>query len=701
MSTSGLIAAKKRIENSVRKYEIPVDSTAKDADCCQNGVLFLSLLQSRLNWTNAVFPKYKLDSAQQPKRSTSTRKKWPNMKYLGTCNLQLGTHLFMRTPFYEAVRTETWESIAKAQGLNVPEKEESLNEEQQKVSLKFVDIVFELKEIPNERFIFPKDTILEIIPLEEEEEEEEKTIHASFILPLDQTAADAFFMSPKEKLLKYGESSQLPYVEEFVKKNVDKKKKSKEAEEDVRYQPVNIRMTKTDTSLAEALKNYVHEIEIVRKSMNEKLKHAQQKKYIKFDLSDDPKSRSEIQELVKKVVTVPDITTGPIQAEKKRNEILNAIKLGKRERDEKFESELPKNKYINVKEDTSLKCAYCSTKFTTMWRSGPAGHGTLCNSCGIQWKQGEILIDAPVISMREERHLIKEKRERERTSELAEIEKAERETKRHQKKTERQSSNYQAQDLGRFAIQLLQQRHQQQNNDNTTTTTGSSDVSPAPEPITTTNSDNNIKNTKGIAAKSKTVSVEIKIAEKTDTNKISRQATKTEDALSPLQLQPQTTQQPQPQPQLQPQPLPPQRQEQPKPLSLYSPAGIPLPTLSIEFVGYKEFNHPNCGITLLDRCLSVRLCQDGSEQTTIELYKKDLMNASFEVVNELHSTAQQREVLKMKVISDLKIMSVFNQSIQIDDTHPILIKFLEKLDPSGGAVVQRILQRWLITTPHE
>lgn len=63
------------------------------------------------------------------------------------------------------------------------------------------------------------------------------------------------------------------------------------------------------------------------------------KKYIKYDLSQDPTSDNEVQELLKRALTVPDITTGPIMAEKKRNEILNAIRLGKRPRDEKFEAE--------------------------------------------------------------------------------------------------------------------------------------------------------------------------------------------------------------------------------------------------------------------------------------------------------------------------------------------------------------------------
>ncbi|KAI7901351.1 uncharacterized protein BX663DRAFT_544123 [Cokeromyces recurvatus] len=656
MSTSGLIAAKKRIENAARKYEIPIESTPTDVDSYQNGILFLSLFQSRLNWTSSVFSKYKLDPVQQPKRTTHSRKKWPNMKYISTCNLELGAHVFMNTPFYKAIRCESWGSIAKSQGLNVPE-EETAQLEQKEETLTFVDIVFELKDVPNERFIFPKDTILEIIPISGEAY---KTIHASFILPLDENVADEFFMSPKDKILKYGESSQLSCIQEFIKLNKDDKKKSKEIEKERNYQPVNIRMTKADLSLVEALENYVYKMQDVRRSMKDKLKHAQGKKsYIKFDLSDDLSHSNKIQELVKKATTVPDLTTGPIQAEKKRNEILNAIKLGKRERDEKFESELPKNKYINVKEDTLFKCAYCSTKYTTMWRSGPAGHGTLCNSCGIQWKQGEILIDAPVISMKEERRIIKEKKERERAAELAELEKTEHETKRHQKKNARQETSYQVQDLGRFAVQLLQQKYRHQGKKGT--------IIPEVE-SSTHSSEGKKKSNKETIPKSKE---QLNIIDNTSSNQTS--------------------------PSLQPQVQPPQ--DPPKPLSLYSPAGIPLPTLSIEFANQIEFIHPNCGITMLDRYLSVRLCKNECEQTTIELHKKDLINATFEVVNEWYTADQQREVLKMKVSPpDSKTCLVFGQSIH---SHPIVIRYLEKLDPNGGAVVQRIIQRWLITAPQE
>ena len=62
-----------------------------------------------------------------------------------------------------------------------------------------------------------------------------------------------------------------------------------------------------------------------------------------------------------------------------------------------------------------------------MWRPGPAGSGTLCNGCGLLWKQGKILKGAPVISKEEERRQARQERIRllaqEKERERLEIEK--------------------------------------------------------------------------------------------------------------------------------------------------------------------------------------------------------------------------------------------------------------------------------------
>ncbi|KAJ1959230.1 hypothetical protein GGI12_004442 [Dipsacomyces acuminosporus] len=40
---------------------------------------------------------------------------------------------------------------------------------------------------------------------------------------------------------------------------------------------------------------------------------------------------------------------------------------------------------------SSRKCQYCGCNDTPMWRRGPDGTGTLCNACGVKWKNGKIL----------------------------------------------------------------------------------------------------------------------------------------------------------------------------------------------------------------------------------------------------------------------------------------------------------------------
>ncbi|CAO3584285.1 unnamed protein product [Absidia cylindrospora] len=37
------------------------------------------------------------------------------------------------------------------------------------------------------------------------------------------------------------------------------------------------------------------------------------------------------------------------------------------------------------------RCFYCGVTETPMWRRGPDGGGTLCNACGVKWKNGKIL----------------------------------------------------------------------------------------------------------------------------------------------------------------------------------------------------------------------------------------------------------------------------------------------------------------------
>lgn len=317
---------------------------------------------------------------------------------------------------------------------------------------------------------------------------------------------------------------------------------------------------------------------------------------------------------------------------------------------------------MNTKEDGLLKCTYCSTRHTTMWRSGPDGQGTLCNSCGIQWKRGEILVDAPVISKEEELRLILERKERAKAAEIIEIEKSDRETKKQQRKVDRQHS----QNPGRENAPPIERKNSSASPNQTI-------------PTNATTNDNKVDSTASDNKKKK--------LDNSDAKPKKPQPTKSKKDQQP------ETQQHAPAPKT-------QEPAKPVPLSLYNAAGIPLPTLSIDFAGSMQFYHPNCGITLLDRHFSLRLCKDGCEQTTINFDKADLTDAQFEVVSE-GVLPLQREVLRMKIAPQSKTISAFNQTFTVDKTHTIHVRFLEKLDPSGGAVVQRILQRWLVTVPQQ
>lgn len=300
-----------------------------------------------------------------------------------------------------------------------------------------------------------------------------------------------------------------------------------------------------------------------------------------------------------------------------------------------------------------------------MWRPGPAGHGTLCNSCGIQWKRGEILKDAPVISPEEEKRLIKERKERERTLELLELE---RESKRVQKRGDRETE-IPSKKAG-LPVSKRQKSVSNIPNEN-----------PSEIPV-----DDKKKST----AKVKIVD-KMNIAEPVHMQPIEPAPAVHQPLPQQQHIKPILPVQPQVQPQPPPQQTP---QQQSNSFFLYSQGGIPLPTLSIDFGGTTIFSHPNCAVTLLDGHFHIRLCTEAGEQSLINLEKSDLTDAQFTISQEGEAN-NRREILIMTIPTLKKSIQIFSQTL----APAITIRFLEKLDPSGGAVVKRILQRWLVTVP--
>jgi hypothetical protein len=267
-----------------------------------------------------------------------------------------------------------------------------------------------------------------------------------------------------------------------------------------------------------------------------------------------------------------------------------------------------------------------------MWRPGPGGHGTLCNSCGIQWKRGEILKGAPVISLQEERKLIKERKEKERALEQLELQKLERESKKvHKIDTPTTMATIATSSTTKKA-------------NTTTASTSKKTKTTIPKPL------------------SEEPSVEVKEQETTTFTDQQQQSQANTAAAASFHL--------------------------------YSQGGIPLPTLSVDLGNSLIFSHPFCAVTLLDGCFHIRLLSETLEQTLIKLDKNDLDDAQFNIVTE-GDPSLPREVLLVTLSPLSKPIQVFQKTLD----QPITVRFLEKLDPNGGAVVKRIIQRWLVTIP--
>lgn len=103
-------------------------------------------------------------------------------------------------------------------------------------------------------------------------------------------------------------------------------------------------------------------------------------------------------------------------------------------------------------------------------------------------------------------------------------------------------------------------------------------------------------------------------------------------------------------------------------------------------------------MSLLEDVFFIKLRKDGFEPTTIDIHKQFLQQSQFDIVFEGEA---RREILVMTATlgSNYEAVTRFDQKL-IDPElttrqHDLKIRFLEKLDPSGGGVVKRILERWV------
>ncbi|GAB5589561.1 hypothetical protein Unana1_04461 [Umbelopsis nana] len=744
MSTS-LANARRKFDALVRGIHLPTDIDPQDPDEL-GGVLLLAVLQSRLNWSNGVFAKYRHDNVNQPRRAANTRKKWPNMNYIGTYTLHLGPHVFPHTAFYEAVRQETWADVGVAAGViqpmskpepvdpppltdvasDVPMAEASqmsvhtdYSEESGSQTtvlesagppstamvsstvpkLTYYDIVFEFKEVPNERFVLPKNAIAECISDQHE-------VLVSFILPLDSVSEEDYFKEPMEKIALWGTSSEDPDIVAAIPMAQNAQKEAKaSAEKDeengkpITHQAVTIKLEGTDDKIWDAISKALKPVEVVQASMMEKMQSIPVRHFLQYRTSYDAADDT-IETLKSKINTIPEVTIGPVAAEKKRNELLNAIKLGKRPHSDYHEHETAAQKRgaVHLKDDNLRKCHYCSTRHTSMWRRGPDGGGTLCNGCGLRWKQGEILVGAPVISWQEEKQLAKErKKEEDRVDAdmVPEQEKVEPVEKKKHGKTPTARAGLDisggpatTKNIGYVAAQIVQQQHQQAMLQNTSlggvsaipVVTPSPHQSISPPSATPVSAAPKAPTRKKSAGKT-AAQAPLPPPPSNSTVTTTTTATSTSRLMSSA-----------------PAPTPTAAPMNAVQQSVTSGAGIPLPTLSIVFSDTIAFTHPNCGVSLLEDVFFIKLRKDGFEPTTIDIHKQFLQQSQFNIVFEGEA---RREILVMTATlgSNYEAVTRFDQKL-IDPElttrqHDLKIRFLEKLDPSGGGVVKRILERWV------
>lgn len=304
----------------------------------------------------------------QPRRAANTRKKWPNMKFIGTYTLHLGPHVFPETHFYEAYRMESWTDVGVAAGvikpittpkaevvdtpnLSTSDASQHLPPTQPDVTMpeasqqsgvsddadaphvimddsgdiptdtlkdpssqptsnvipmsdvsqspngasKLVhyDVVFEFKEVPNERFVLPKEAIAEALEDQKEVKLSDHKLNKSypsikrfrlkvllsFMLPLEQASTEDYFKEPMEKIALWGSTSEDADIQAAVAEAQRLQKASKENGEShtekekapTHHQAVTIKLQGYDEKINNAIQKLLRPVEEVQKCMKEKV----------------------------------------------------------------------------------------------------------------------------------------------------------------------------------------------------------------------------------------------------------------------------------------------------------------------------------------------------------------------------------------------------------------------------------------------
>ncbi|CAG8669308.1 8018_t:CDS:10, partial [Cetraspora pellucida] len=234
------------------------------------------------------------------------------------------------------------------------------------------EVLLEFKETKNDKWLFPKDAILEALSMSEPYD-----VLASFYLPQNEETS--------------GSKQQ--------------------------HQPVTMHMTNITQPMLDALKKATNDVTTVFKAMAAKVNKQPNRVYLQYRLPCD--YPEDLLEAIGQKVAKLDGTTNTdnITPPKKHGEIdimdykvetTNKKQKPRNGEGSKATSRAPTSAQKRAKTvpDVSVsvapvptsgssggnkRCAYCFCKSTPMWRRGPDGAGTLCNACGVKWKQGKIL----------------------------------------------------------------------------------------------------------------------------------------------------------------------------------------------------------------------------------------------------------------------------------------------------------------------
>ncbi|KFH62979.1 hypothetical protein MVEG_11017 [Podila verticillata NRRL 6337] len=248
-------------------------------------------------------------------------------------------------------------------------------------------VIFEFKENPGVRWLFPTETSLELTPAEDNEPAK---ISSSFYLTIQDN----------KNLLSDG---TLPSTTSTP---------SSQATTMVILQVTN--------ELWEGLDRSVMDSSLVYRAMMDKMRHIPVRSYIRYTL---PVTFTNEDLAPMGLWKLPDnkvVTIKSLQPPKRRNEP-NGGRQSKPKRPKAVhepppppiirpskkslapapapaptptsKSPKPPKPTPNIPVD-GRACHYCGTRDTPMWRRGPDGTKTLCNSCGISWKRGKIEIDS-------------------------------------------------------------------------------------------------------------------------------------------------------------------------------------------------------------------------------------------------------------------------------------------------------------------